>query len=300
MRRLYFEALLLMALSLVLITTSGCGMMRSLISPVIPKGPELKKRVMVFPLVDQAGLGAERAEELDRGFWEFLKRSPDLLLYSPPDGMFSSLAMTSRLFGVATSSRLIDIAEGLGMNALIIGVMNPIEVTTRKSGIWPFRSYKKFYEISMGVNVVDITTKTFSMTRIESEEFSASLEDAEKQGDKEIIDQALKEALPEILEGQASAVEDELAKVPWTGKILAVEDNTIMIDAGKKVGVRPGQYFEVLSKGKSIPSGSGRTIRLLGERMGEIKVDSVMGKHSLAVPVKGGKFSAGQVVRFKR
>lgn len=300
MRRLYFEALLLMALSLVLITTSGCGMMRSLISPVIPKGPELKKKVMVFPLVDQAGLGAERAEELDRGFWEFLKRSPDLLLYSPPDGMFSSLAMTSRLFGVATSSRLIDIAEGLGMNALIIGVMNPIEVTTRKSGIWPFRSYKKFYEISMGVNVVDITTKTFSMTRIESEEFSASLEDAEKQGDKEIIDQALKEALPEILEGQASAVEDELAKVPWTGRILAVEDDTIMIDAGKKVGVRPGQYFEVLSKGKSIPSGSGRTIRLLGERMGEIKVDSVMGKHSLAVPVKGGKFSAGQVVRFKR
>jgi len=299
-RRLHLGASLWMALLFVLITTSGCGTMRNLISPVIPKRPELKKRVMVFPLVDQAGFGAKKAKKLDRDLKEFLKQSPDLLLYEPPDGMFSSLAMTSPLFGVATSSGLIDFAEGLGMNALIIGVMNPVEIMTRKSGIWPFRRYKKFYDISMGLNVVDITTKTFSMTRIESEEYSASLEDSEKQGDKQIIDQYLKEALPDILEEQASAVEDELAKVPWTGRILAVEDDTIMINAGKEVGVRPGQTFEVLSKGRSIPSGSGRSIRLLGARMGEIKIDSVMEKHSLAVPVKGEGFSAGQVVRFNR
>ncbi len=297
MYRAYFEASLAITLLFVVIAASSCTMMRTLISPVIPKGPELKKKVMVFPLVDQARLGEKRAKKLNKDFEEFLKRSPDLLLFTPPEGAFSSLAMTSPLFGVVTSSKLVDIAEGLGMNALVIGVINPIEVTTRKSGIWPFRSYKKFYEISMGVNIIDIATKTFSMTRIASEEFSISLDEAEKKDKKEITNEALKEALPEILEEQAAAVEKELARNPWTGRILAVEDNTIMIDAGNKVGVRPGQTFEVLSEGKSIPSGSGRSIRLLGNRVGEIKVTSVMGKHSLAVAVDGGEFSAGQVVR---
>lgn len=296
----YSKGLFFLTLWLLVIAISGCGISRSLVGKVIPQGPELKKRVMVFPLVDQAGLGGERTSELDEDFKKLLGRSSHFLLYGPPDGIFSSSAMSSPIFGVVTSSKLIEIAEGIGMNALIIGVVNPIEVTTRKSGIWPFRSYKKFYEISMGVNVVDITTKTFSMTRIESEEYSVSLDDVERQGEKKIVDQALKEALPEILEGQASAVEEELTREPWTGRILAVENKTIMINAGKKVGLRPGQYFEVFEQGKSIPSASGRSIYLLGKKIGEIKVKSVMGKHSLAVPVKGGKFLRGQVIRFKR
>jgi hypothetical protein len=300
MRRLNIGVCLLAALLFFLVMVSGCSTMRSLISPIVPQRPVLKKRVMVFPLVDQAGLGANKARKLDEDFWEFLKKSPDLMLYKPPDGLFSSMAMTSPLFGVATSSRLIDIAEGLGMNSLIIVVMNPIEIMTRATGIWPFTGYKRFYQISMGLNVVDIVTKTFSMTRIESEEFPVSLDHAEEQGDKKITDQAFREVLPEILEGQAAAVENELAKVPWKGRITAVEDDAVMINAGEKVGVRPGQFFEVLSEGKSIPSGSGRSIRLLGTKIGEIKVDSVMVKHSIAVPVKGKNFSKGQVVRFKR
>jgi hypothetical protein len=296
----YFEAFSLAVVFLFLIAASGCSMMRSLISPVIPKGPELKKRVMVFPVVNQAAIEGERARELDGDFRKLLESSPNLLVYSPPEGVFSSMSMTSPLFGVVTSSRLVEVAEGMGMNALIIGVMNPIEITTRKTGIWPFRSNKKFYNISMGVNVVDIITKTFSMTQIESEEFSVPVKEAEGQNEKEIINKALKELLPEILKRVTSVAEKGLGNEPWMGKILAVEDKTVMIDAGKLVGVKPGQTFEVLSVGEAIPSASGRPIQELGERIGEIRVDSVMEKHSLAVSVKGGKFSKGQVVRFKR
>ncbi|MFH1243280.1 MAG: FlgT C-terminal domain-containing protein [Pseudomonadota bacterium] len=300
MRRKYFVAFSLAVVFLFLIAASGCSTMRSLVSPVIPKGPELKKKVMVFPLVNQAAIEGERARKLDGDFRKSLESSPHLLVYSPPEGVFSTMSMTSPLFGVVTSSRLVEVAEGMGMNALVIGVMNPIEVTTRKSGIWPFRRNKKFYNVSMGVNVVDIITKTFSMTQIESEEFSIPVEDAEGKDEKGIINKGLEEVLPEILKRVTSVAEKGLGNEPWMGKILAVEDKTVMIDAGKLVGVKPGQTFEVLSVGEAIPSASGRPIQVLGERIGEIRVDSVMEKHSLAVSVKGGKFSAGQVVRFRR
>ncbi len=298
MCRKYFVVFSLAVVFLFLIVACGCSTIRSLVSPVIPKGPELKKKVMVFPLVNQAPIEGERARKLDRDFRKSLKSSPHLLVYTPPEG--ATMSMTSPLFGVVTTSRLVEVAEGMGMNALVIGVMNPIEVTTRKSGIWPFRSNKRFYNVSMGVNVVDIITKTFSMTQIESEEFSIPVKDAEGRDEKGIINKGLDEVLPEILKRVTSAAEKGLGSQPWMGKILAVEDKTVMIDAGKLVGVKPGQTFEVLSVGEAIPSASGRPIQELGERIGEIRVDSVMEKHSLAVPVKGEKFSAGQVVRFRR
>jgi hypothetical protein len=57
--------------------------------------------------------------------------------------------------------------------------------------------------------------------------------------------------------------------------------------------------FEVFVPGKSISSGSGHTISLFGERIGMIKVNSVMETHSLAEPLSGGPFEAKQFVRFK-
>jgi len=55
----------------------------------------------------------------------------------------------------------------------------------------------------------------------------------------------------------------------------------------------------VFAPGKSIPSGSGRTIHLFGEKIGLIKVTSVMESHSLAEPVSGGPFEPKQFIRFK-
>jgi hypothetical protein len=97
----------------------------------------------------------------------------------------------------------------------------------------------------------------------------------------------------------AEIVARELHRQPWTGSILAVENNAIMINAGKEVGLDPGKLFEVFAPGKPIPSGSQRTIFLLGEKIGMIKVNSVMEAHALAEPVSGGPFEPKQFVRFR-
>jgi hypothetical protein len=287
---------------------SGCSTTASLTRKVLPESwankvlpdqPNLKQRIMVFPLVDQAGLGPEITSQYGRQFYDLLKASPNLLVSEPPDGMFSSRAMESPQFGVITHSSLVDFAQTLGMNDLIIGVLNPVEISIRKTGMWPFDNWRKFFGISIAVNVIDTASKTLLLTHVELKEFPVNLDEAEELDEKTFIDGVSAKSYPEMIKELAEIVVRELHRQPWTGTILAVENNAIMINAGKEVGLEPGKLFEVFAPGKTIPSGSGRTIFLFGERIGMIKVDSVMEAHALAEPLSGGPFEPKQFVRFK-
>ncbi len=308
MRIRRFSQLLLLIFMPLFVAVSGCSTTASLTRKVLPDSwadkilpeqPNLKQRVMVFPLVDQAGVGAQITGQYSRQFYDLLKASPNLLVSEPPDGMFSSLAMESPQFGVVTNSSLVDFAHSLGMNDLIIGVLDPVEISIRKSGLWPFDKWRKFYGISMAVNIIDTASKTLLLTHVELEEFPVDLDEAEELDEKAFIDEVSTEAYPEMIKELAEIVARELHRQPWTGSILAVENNAIMINAGKEVGLEPGKLFEVFAQGKSIPSGSGRTIFLFGEKIGMIKVNSVMETHALAEPVSGGPFEPKQFVRFR-
>jgi hypothetical protein len=303
-----FSRLFLLIFMPLFMAASGCSTTASLTRKVLPESwankvlpgqPNLKQRIMVFPLVDQAGLGTQITGQYSRQFYDLLKASPNLLVSEPPDGMFSSLAMESPQFGVVTNSSLVDFAQSLGMNDLIIGVLNPVEISIRKTGMWPFDKWRKFYGISIAINVIDTASKTLLLTHLELEEFPVDLDEAEELDEKAFIDKASTESYPEIIKELAEIVARELHRQPWTGSILAVENNAIMINAGKEVGLDPGKLFEVFAPGKPIPSGSQRTIFLLGEKIGMIKVNSVMEAHALAEPVSGGPFEPKQFVRFR-
>ena len=303
------QGLLLSTLVFLLIGSFGCSATKSTVETVLPRsmakkilptGDYLKKRVMVFPFVDQAGLGSERVEKLNREFYSLLEKSPSLLLYKSPDGMYSSLAMNSPQFGVVTSSVLVDVADHMGMNDLLIGVLNPIEISINKTGLWPFDSWKKIYVVSVAVNIVDIATKTLLLTQLDLKEFSIPLDEAENEDEQEYIKRVTAEALPEILEKLVEAVEDKLMENAFTGKILAIDEGTIMFNAGSEVGLNKGQVFDVFSIGQAIPSASGREVHLFGNKIGQIKTATVMEKHSLAEPLSGGPFKVGQIIRFQR
>ena len=299
MRKHYFVRSFFLILSFVLITIPGCSTTKSIVQKIRPGEPYLKKRVIVLPFIDQAGIGSERTTQMTADFVRSLGKSPHLLICDRPKEMPLTSGAKSPAMETATHKGLVENAENLGMNAVITGVLNPFEITTKKKGIWPFRKYRKIYEISMVVNVVDIISRTLLLTRLETEEVPVSLDKAEGLNEKEMFDLILSKALPGILKHQASIVAKELAKDPWTGKILAVDNDTITINAGKDVGLQPGHCFDVFGWGESIRCGNGKSLNLLGGKIGEIKVTSVMEKHSLTVPAKQGKFLPGLVIRFR-
>ena len=113
------------------------------------------------------------------------------------------------------------------------------------------------------------------------------------------IKDTLGKGIPRILKRQAEAVAKSLTQHPWTGKILAVDNNTIKISAGKDLGVYTGQLLTVFAKGESVQSRTGKSIGLLGKKIGKIKVTSVMQKQSLAEPVANSVFLPGQIIRFR-
>jgi hypothetical protein len=249
--------------------------------------------------VDQASVGPEMAKKLSHEFHERLEKTPNLLLYNPPDGVFSTQAMESPQFGVVTSSKLVDIATDMGMNALIIGVLNPVEIAVHKTGIWPFDGWKRIYTVSAAVNVIGTASKTLVYTDIALKEYDMSLEESEQLDQENYIKKITLEALPDLIHKLGSILDFKVSDEPWTGRIAAVDGDTIMINAGKEVGLENEAVFEVYSVGESISSGTGRTIHLLGETVGKIKVTSVMEKHSLAEPLDGGPFKAKQFIRLK-
>lgn len=301
--------LVCLALGICLLALWGCSTAASLTEKVLPdavakkvlpKKDILKKRVMILPFVDQVGAGYETTAELTKSFYEELGQSPHLILQDPPDGIFSSLSMESPQYGVVTDSGLIDLAEGLGMNAVMIGVLNPVDVMNRKTGLWPFDKWKRYYHVSVTINVIDTISKTLMITHLLSRDYAIPLDEAEQMDDRHLIAEFLPEALPKLVKAQVRDVEKQLSLLPWTGRILAVEEESIMVPAGKEQGVAPGWRFEVLEPGKAIPSASGRPIHLLGEPIGLIEVTSVTEQHAVAEPVSGGPFKANQLVRPRR
>jgi len=311
MRRQYIFGISFVILLLMLIPFSGCTKTKSVFQKVLPASmtknkrpahPDLKKRVMVLPFMDLAKLGPEGEAKITGEFLANLKKSQDFLLFEPPEGtVLPSESKFCKLGIIKPQKELLEKAEDLGMNAIIAGVVNPIQSADKKTGIWFLSKPTKMYEISVVINVFDIMSKTLLLNNLESEEVEVPLgEKAKTQNEKQIIETLIQENIPDILERQASAVSKRLSDDPWTGKILTVDKDTIKITAGKDIGVHPDQHFTVFARGETISSEGGQSHSLLGERIGEIRVTSIMEDHSLAVPVEKGSFSPGQAIRMTR
>jgi len=296
MNKKYLVGLLSLILLIFLIGNFGCSTMKSLVHKVGPGGASLKKRVMFLPIIDLSNVEKGLTSYMTADLVERFKKSPQLLLYEPSK-IPGVLRKAPPGFGIAAQSELLKEAEDLDMNAVISGVLNPIEITTKKTGIWPFRTSCWSFKVSMVVNVIGAIRKTILLSHLESRDVTFSLGEAQNQSKKELADRALKESLPRILKRQASSILENLEKGPWTGKILGVDNGKIKINAGKDIGLKPGHRFEVFARGESISSIEGRAFFLLGKKIGKIKASKVMEKHSLAVPVKEGQFLAGQIIR---
>jgi len=289
--RVFTLSLLLLAAIL------GCSTTKSVVTKITPAKDSIKKQVMIIPLVDQAGLGPTRTAQVHTRFVELLQKSSQNVVFQDTPGIRLPKGPEPIASGIRPNPDLIKKALDSGMNAILIGILNPLEVTTGKRGIWPFRDVSTIVELSMLVNVFDTASGCLYMTQMESEEMSFLFDELQGRDENEIIDQILQTKILPILKRQVAAVIDNLTKATWTGKILAVENGTVKINGGKNVGIHPGQVFAVYALGESIRCGTGKSLSLMGEKIGEIRATRIMENHSLAVSLAETPLLAGQIVK---
>jgi len=305
------KPVLLLLLCLVLLVAGGCATTKKLYSKMSPDSSGLKKRILVLPFWDQAGLGEEKLVQLTTQFLSLLNKDGAFVVERAQRSPGAADRMRAPEFGIVTDPEQARRADQMGMNVMLTAVFSPLETVRIKTGIWPFRKIKDETEIAMYVNAFDVINGTLLLTRLESVKIRTVAEvidddweeeeDAEPQKIKpEIDEKTLAKSLSEIVENQAAEVSSALRERPWLGRIISSDASGTFINAGSDVGVVPGSVFEVLGTGETITSASGQPIALPGSKVGEIKVTEVMKDRALTSVQEGSSFRAGQVIRLKR
>ncbi len=210
MNKRYLMSLLSLILCFILMAAQGCGKAKPPAPGVKPQSSGGARQVMVLIFIDNSGLGKGTAARATAGFVDFLGKSSHVALKAPPKGMVLPDDESSPKYGIVTPPQLVKKAEALGLDALITGVVDPVAGVTKRSGIWPFRSSRRIYDVSVIVNVVHVPTNTMLLSRVETEKVSLPLE--ENVDETALARQALNEGLPDVLEELASAASKSLAE----------------------------------------------------------------------------------------
>ncbi|MFC1823646.1 hypothetical protein ACFL9T_13125 [Thermodesulfobacteriota bacterium] len=261
---------------------------------------KLKKRVLVLPVLDQAGIGQERAEQLTSKLAQLLMEDEKLLVQTSSQPLPSIIKLRSPKFGIVIDPDLAKKAEEVGMNVLVTISLSPFEMKFKNKGIWPFKKVIREVEVSMVVNALDVINGTLYTTHLESRRVKMPEDDLLFEQDRKEMDMdMLDKQLIIILNDQADAIIESLRLQPWSGRVLSANKSAVMINAGRDVGVKEGSVFEVFGRGDAIDSASGRALYLLGPKVGEIKTAKVMETYSSADPLSGGNFKAGQVIKLR-
>ncbi len=280
----------------------------NLYDSVLSDTPLLKKRVLVLPFINQAGLEPAKVEELTSTFISEFNKDDHYLIERGSVAPMPRGKLRYPQSGIIADSDQTKKAADMGMNVMITVLLSPHDMRTRTKGfIWPFKRVVADVEISMIVNAYDVVNGTLFATNLESVKMETEVDEFDQfqkeQSGKmhyQLDPDRVEKAWDTIVVRQAYALNKSLAPWPWMGRILSVDSKGAVINAGSDVGVKPGVVFEVLGRAEIIQSAAGQPIALMGPRIAELKVTETEGQHALATSPLDKKVEAGQIIRVKR
>jgi hypothetical protein len=116
MKRLTVTGLISAIILFFLIQGVGCGTTKSVYRTVRPEKGGLKKRVLLLPVMDRAGLGNAKMAQITDALMERLKEDEQLLVQRGPNPRPSTRRARSPEFGIAVDPALMKGADELGMS----------------------------------------------------------------------------------------------------------------------------------------------------------------------------------------
>jgi hypothetical protein len=279
---------------------AGCGTTASLVSRALPDNGWPRKRVMLTPAADLTGIHSDEVTDtVSEGLGKILGKTGFFNLYHQD----KTREFRSFQPGEPIDPELVKEAKDMGMNAIIFETLNPIEINPVKTGIWPFRRKARRFTVSMNVDILDVNRGTIILSKEVADDITFS--DDETRGEKERSTnaeskkRALNECLPDLLKKAAVAATHSLNRQVWTGTVVSADKKSIIINAGRDVGLRQGIVLEVFGEGDLITSFKGQTYQLPGPKVGEIRIVGIKSRHSSAEPIDGTAFKPGQTIRVK-
>ncbi|MBW1729250.1 MAG: hypothetical protein JRJ75_00030 [Deltaproteobacteria bacterium] len=272
----------------------GCGTLSFEKRFQEPKS-SLKKRVMITPLWDRAGLGNETTERLTELLAEWIYATGHAITFKVPEDLAAEGNPKVPTFGIPGNKKLLAYASEHRMNMVLTGTVGPVEKEEKRKGIWPFRKTIASYQISVTINLIEADSGTVLLTNVETDSLEMDVEEEEFVDKNWFLQEFKQNLLPKILKRCIKPMKGILSREPWKGVILSA-DGYIQISAGKDVGVTPGHQFIVYAPGKVVEAKGGRMFHISWEKTGKIQVTQVGETTSFAEPISGRRFHAGQKI----
>ena len=237
-----------------------------------------------------------------KGIPEFLNNECDdvTVADSDDDQSFKGFKELPKLpSGQVDNFALTIIGRELGLNAVITGSLDDIGLMDELRGmVW--KDTHHLIQILVSVEVYDTETgakildQSFSR-KVEIEELDYELMQSEGKMMLPDLNETLSDLIKEMGETICWAVEDQ----SWNGFIIAVDGDKIILSAGSRAGLEPGDDFEVFDTSRIIEGLNGQRFFYHGQKTGEIRIVEVEPNKAKAVIVSDEGIKTGNSVRVK-
>jgi hypothetical protein len=285
--------LLILSIPVLLVFTFGCGgaardvfyvggqAAKSIKGLVTPDAkPVLKKKILITPVINNSGIDNLLTDQIMRDCVSYISEDEYLVVSTLQKYGDSAQAFLNKPYGAILNPVYVKKSGASGINILLACIIQPVEVTKARKGIWPYRKDTHKITLTVSINAVDTVNGTLVVYEDETIDFKYGLINT-GENDKWVPDGSLlQDKILDLTEKLCSRAIDILRKVPWQSEPV-VEGGNYVIRSGRDIGINENTVFELFKKGESAKSGAGDQYYLLGGKVGETNVRSVAEKSAI-------------------
>lgn len=247
-----------------------------------PESVTLKRKIAVGRLTNETNYGRSLLRSADEG--KFDKKIAD---------MFSQAIVNTNNFLIFERQDLELLQnetelqskpdEMVGVDTLVVGSLTEFgRATTGERGFLS-SSAKQQATATVDIRLVDVSSgqvvASVTGTGSSSTEQSRTMGFGSVSGyDGSLNDKAIGAAVNAAVAKMSQLLLDN----PWSADVLALEEGQLFISGGEAQGVKKGQTFAVMTKGKKVKSSTtGSTITLPGKQVGVLEIAGTFGRTEL-------------------
>jgi curli biogenesis system outer membrane secretion channel CsgG len=251
-----------------------------------------KKRVAVVKFEDKSAYGRGRLGGAIREILETeLSRSGKFILLTRKelDAVLDEQDLAkSGMVKAGTGARA---GEILGANAVVTGVVSQFGVHQKAATYVVGASKTQTAEATVDVQLIDASSGQILWAESGTGLYEVSTTQvlgvgSAKGYDETMEAKALRAAISKFVDNLVARIES----MEWSGKVAAVEAGRVVVNAGRKTGLKPGDRLRVYGEGSEVfdPDTKVSLGKMPGKVKGELVVDEYFGDDAALCTAVGG------------
>lgn len=301
----------ILSLFLIFSLTGGCStyssmerktkrMVRDLRAP----DSDLKKRMAITLFENKTAFSDT---EMQHRFFidlteKIMSSCPDVLLEKPGDSGYPDflLRLPRKASGRIDNYNLATSGRRSGLNSIVTGALSDARIDKRKKGFWWWKDIHHYVQFQIVAEVYDTETGAKLLDESFMREMEIDESDLESTRANDEIKAYIKDDIfKTIAVDMGEKICNAVVLDPWTGYITSIVDDKIILSSGERVGIQPGDIFEVYNSTDTFEGVDGHRFFIPGLKTGEIKITAVHPDTAEAVRISGQDIREGFSVRPK-